>query len=100
MINSQSYNFISISVLLVIIIVYSRYNNKKRRQIKRSDASHEDDFRENIVTYTDEEGEHDMKAYDLTSLRIQISANNCNVIEKGMLKTQIPSKYSFQCVSY
>jgi hypothetical protein len=33
--------------------------------------------RENIVRYTDEGGEEDIKAYDMTSLRIQITGNNC-----------------------
>jgi hypothetical protein len=66
-----------IVVLLVIIFVYSRYNGKKRRRHKRSNGANDDDVRENIVRYTDEGGEDDIKAYDMTSLRIQITGNNC-----------------------
>ncbi len=66
-----------IVVLVVIIFVYSRYNGKKRRRHKRSNGVNDDDVRENIVRYTDEGGEDDIKAYDMTSLRIQITGNNC-----------------------
>lgn len=36
-----------------------------------------DDIRENIIEYTDEGGEQDIKAYDMTSLRIQFMAADC-----------------------
>lgn len=36
-----------------------------------------DDIRENIIRYTDEGGEQDIKAYDMTSLRIQFMATDC-----------------------
>lgn len=99
--NKQSDHF---SVMAIIILVYSRYKSKRRPRLKHNNNTTEDDVRENIVSYADEGGEDDMKAYDLASLRIQISgaqtpnrcyhfANNYNKSEQ--INTKIASEYIF-----
>lgn len=64
-------NIVSVSVVVLVFVVYSR---TRRADHKYGDP--DDDVRENIINYDDEGGgEDDMNAYDITPLRIPIDAN-------------------------
>ena len=63
------YPWISISVLVLVFVVYNR-----RREAQIKYPGPEDDVRENIINYEDEGGgEDDMTAFDITPLQIPIA---------------------------
>lgn len=71
--------FFLFSVIFLIIYIYTRYNRRaiqRRRRTSSKTNCDDKDIRENIVAYTDEGGEEDIKSFDMTALRIQINENS------------------------
>ncbi|RWS30382.1 Neural-cadherin-like protein, partial [Leptotrombidium deliense] len=77
-----SNSMFSISVLVLVIIVYSR-SRRPDQKCRHGDV--DDDVRENIINYDDEGGgEDDMTAYDIGPLRIPIDATGTPIVGKGL----------------